>query len=85
MWREIKEVEEVLKPIMIKCEEREKDVTLLFTLVIDLSHEQIKKTFDLTNDISNFKNKKEALRRRVPICFSRYLGEKFDLFPQALK
>ena len=85
MSREINEAKEVLKPIIRKWEERDKDITLLCTSIIDSSHEQIERIFDLTNDLSNFKNKKEALQRRISICFSKYLGERFDLFPKVLK
>ena len=63
---------------------RDKDVSLLYFLVISLSCEQIEKTFDLTNDLSEFDNKRISLQRRIINYINKYKSRNFELFPHAL-
>lgn len=85
MWNEIKNCEDALNPIMNKWGGRDKDVTLFCVLVISLSYEWIEKTSDMTNDLSHFDEKRVVVQKRIMIYLSKYLSEKFELFPHALK
>ena len=69
---------------MNKWNDSDKDVTILCFLVINLSCEKIVKTFDLTNDLSKFDNKRIALQRRIINYLSKYRNRNFELFPHAL-
>ena len=85
MQNELKDNENILKPIFIKWNSRGSDVTILCCSVIGLSCEQIEKTFDMINNLSDFDNKRVALERRIINYFSKYLSKCFELFPHALK
>ena len=49
--------------------------------VIQMSCHQVEKIFDLLNKLEDFDEKRNSLRRRLTHCFSRYIDEKFNLFP----
>lgn len=84
IWNELKGSEDSLKPIVNKWNNRDKDVTLLCFLVINLSCEQIERTFDLTNDLFDFDNKRIALQMRIIKYIAKYKSRSFELFPHAL-
>ena len=44
-------------------DERDKDITLLCTLVVGLSYEQIEKTFDITNNLIEFDEKRVSIQK----------------------
>ena len=39
----------------------------------------------MTNDLFDFDDKRVVLQKRIIICLSKYLAEKFELFPHALR
>ena len=39
----------------------------------------------MTNDLSDFVEKRVTVQKRIIICFLKYLAEKFELFPHALR
>ena len=39
----------------------------------------------MTNDLSDFDEKRFVVQKRIIICFSKYVVEKFELFPHTLK
>lgn len=84
IWNELKENDVSLKPIVNKWNKRDKYVTLLCFSVITLSCEHIEKTYDLTNDLSNFDDKKTTLQRRIINYLAKYKSKIFGLFPHAL-
>ena len=43
------------------------------------------KIFDLLSKLEDFDDKQGAFFRRLTFCFSKYMDEKFVLFPSALK
>ena len=84
-WNELKSNEDTLKPIVKKWNSWDSDVTILCCSIIGLSCEQIEKNFDMTNDLSDFDDKRVALQRRIVNYFSKYLNKFFELFLHALK
>ena len=62
MWDEIKGIEDILKPIIKKWNEREKYITLMCISVIQFSCEQIEKTFDLTDNLKDFDDKRVSIQ-----------------------
>lgn len=85
IWNELKNNEATLKPIVKKRNIRDNYVTILCCSVISLSCEQIKKTFDMTNGLSNLDNKRIVLQRRIINYFSKYLSESFEIFPYLIE
>ena len=59
-------------------------MTGLCVYVIVDSHDQIKKTFDIVFDLTNFDNKRIHLQRIVVGYLKKYKSQKFSLFPHAL-
>lgn len=82
---EIKGDEDKLIPLVQKWTERNNDVTAMCIFVIQLPCHQIENIFDLLNKLEGFDDKRDLFQRRITICFSKYIAEKFDLFPSALK
>ena len=61
MWNEIRSNEDILKPIVKELGGRDRDTTLLCISIITLSCEQIERTFDITNGLSKFNEKRVAV------------------------
>ena len=81
----MKRKEVVFKPLVQKWRERSNDITLMYMSIIILTCHRVEKVFDLLNKLQDFDDKQDSFLRRLTICFSKYLTEKFDLFPCALK
>ena len=53
--------------------------------VIQFPYHQTEKIFYFLTKLEGFGDKRESFQKRVTIFFSKYVVEKFDLFPSALK
>ena len=86
IWDELKENEEILKPIVNKWgkKRRRKEVLFLCYSVIRSSNEQIEKTYDIVTDLPTFDERRIYLQKIVIGYLSKYKSEKFDLFPCAI-
>ena len=84
MWDELKGSDDALKPIVNKWNMRDKDVTLLCFSIITLSCKHIEETYQLTNDLSEFDDKRIVLQRRIINYLEKYESKSFGLFPHAL-
>ena len=65
--------------------ERNNDITAMCISIIQLLCHQIEKIFNLLNKLQGFDDKRDSFQKRLTICFSKYIVEKFDLFPSTLK
>ena len=84
-WEELKENDDVLKPIVNKWSRRNKEVTILCFSIIILSYKHIEKnTYDLKNDISESDDKRVTLQRRIISYLHKYKSVNFELFPHAI-
>lgn len=85
IWDEIKGDEDNLKPIVQKQNERNNDITSMCISVIQLPCHQIEKIFYFLNRLEDFDSKWVYIQKRITICLSKYIAERFDLFPSALE
>ena len=85
IWDEIKRDEDNLRPIVQKWSERNNDITIMCISVIQLPCHQIEKIFDILSNLKDFDEKWVSIQKRITICLSKYIAEKFDLFPTSLK
>ena len=86
IWGELKENEEVLKPIVNKWgkKRRRKEVKFLCFSIIRSSHDQIEKTYEIVIDLPTFDERRLYLKKIVIGYLSKYKSQKFDLFPRAI-
>ena len=84
IWDELKANDDALKPIVNKWNKRDKDVTLFCFSVITLFCEHIEETYQFTNDLSKFDDKRTTLKRRIINYLEKYKSKIFRLFPHAL-
>jgi len=82
---ELNRDEVILTPLAQKWRERNNDITLMCISVIQLPCHQVEKFFDLLNKLEDFHEKRNYLKRRLTHCFSKYIDEKFNLFPCAFE
>lgn len=85
IWNEMLNNEASLRPILDKWSSREDIITTLCCHVIIFSNEQVERTFDKVNDLSEFDKKRNILQRKINICFIKYLGYFFYFFPHVIK
>lgn len=74
-----------LTPLAQKWRERNNDIRFMCISSIQMPCHHIEKIFDLLNKIEDFDDKRDSLEKRLTHCFSKYIAEKFILFPCALE
>ena len=84
VWHELKENDDALKLTINKWRRRTKDITLLCFSIISLSYGYIEKTYDLTNDLLEFDDKRVVLPKRIISYLDKYKSINFELFPHAI-
>lgn len=68
-----------------KWKERNNDITLMCISIIKMPYHQIEFFFDLLNKLGDFDEKRDSLQKRLVHYFSKYMIQKFSLFPCTLE
>lgn len=82
---ELNKEKDRLTSLAQKWRERNNDITIICISTIQMPYHQVQKIFDLLNKLENFGDKRDSLQRRLTLCFSKYIAEKFTLFSCALE
>ena len=81
IWNELKENEEVLKPIVNKQGKKiRKEVTFLCYSIIRSSHDQIERTYDIVTNLPYFDDRRVYLQKIIIGYLTKYKSQKFSLF-----